>query len=117
MAISVQTRNKALNRMLQEKTTLYVSVPAPTATPGNAGLPYAEIVFNQASNGEITNANSVQIAVGANTTVDVVYISTIQLTNETADNNVLRIPLTGEDVEIYNENGIYLIGTITIGLS
>lgn len=117
MAISVQTRNKALNRMLQEKTTLYVSVPAPTGAPGSVDLPRAEIVFNQASNGEITNANSVQIAVGQNTTVDVVYISTDVLTNGTTGNNVLRIPLTGEDVEIYNENGIYLIGTITIGLA
>jgi len=117
MAISVQVRNKALNRMLQEKTTLYVSVPTVNNAPGSADLPRAEIVFNQAGNGEITNANSVQIAVGADTTVDVVYISIDTLTNETADNNVLRIPLTGEDVEIYNENGIYLIGTITIGLS
>lgn len=117
MAINVQTRNKALNRMLQEKTTLYVSVPTVNNAPGSADLPRAEIVFNQAGNGEITNANSVQIAVGANTTVDVVYISTSILRNETTGNNVLRIPLTGEDVEIYNENGIYLIGTITIGLS
>lgn len=117
MAISVQTRNKALNRMLQEKTTLYVSVPTPTGAPGSADLPRAKIVFNQASNGEITNANSVQIVVGQYTTVDVVYISTTTLTNATTNNNVLRIPLTGEDVEIYNENGIYLIGTITIGLA
>lgn len=117
MAINVQTRNKALNRMLQEKTTLYVSVPTPNNAPGSADLPRAEIVFNQASNGQITNANSVQITVSQNTTVDIVYISTDILTNETQDNNVLRIPLTGEDVEIYNENGIYLIGTITIGLS
>lgn len=117
MAISVQVRNKALNRMLQEKTTLYVSVPTVNNAPGSADLPSAEIVFNQAGNGEITNTNSVQIAVGQNTTVDVVYISTTQLTNATTSNNVLRIPLTGEDVEIYNENGIYLIGTITIGLS
>jgi len=117
MAINVQVRNKALNRMLQEKTTLYVSVPTVNNAPGSADLPRAEIVFNQAGNGEITNANSVQIAVSANTTVDVVYISTTTLRNETTGNNVLRIPLTGEDVEIYNENGIYLIGTITIGLA
>ena len=117
MAISVQTRNKALNRMLQEKTTLYVSVPTINNALPSADLPSAEIVFNQAGNGEITNANSVQIAVAQNTTVDVVYISTGTLTNQTVGNNVLRIPLTGEDVEIYNENGIYLIGTITIGLA
>lgn len=116
MAINVQTRNKALNRMLQEKTTLYVSVPTVDGAPGSADLPRAEIVFNQANNGEITNANAVQITVAQNTTVDTVYISTTQLTNATSGNNVLRIPLTGEDVEVYNENGIYLIGTITIGL-
>lgn len=115
MAISVQTRNKALNRMLQEKTTLYVSVPTSDDTPG-AIFPNALIEFNQASGGEITNANAVQIAVGANTTVHTVYISTVTLQSSSTSNNVLRIPLTGDDIEIYNENGIYLIGTITIGL-
>lgn len=116
MAINVQTRNKALDKLLSEKTTIYVSIPSHSPSPSDS-LPNAVIKFGSATGGKTTNNNAIQIVAPQGTTIDKIYLSTTQLTNQTIGNEFARIELTGEDIETYETNGIYLINTIRVELN
>lgn len=119
MAISQNTKRKALDRLLNEKTTIYVSIPSNSPNP-SADLPNAVINFGSASGivggAEAKNTNAIQIVAAEGTIIDKIYLSTTPLTNQTTGNEFARIELTDDDIETYDTNGIYLINTITIQL-
>lgn len=116
LSLSNQTKNKGLNNAFKP-TTLYVSIPTVPGAPGSADLPNAEILFNPASNGLINLAMSVQLVVQEGTVVDRVFLSTTPLTNATTNNNLHMIVLTGEDIETYENNGVYIINSINVGVN
>lgn len=116
LQLSNTTKNKGLNNVFRPET-LYAMIPTIYDAPGSADLPRAEITFNVANNGQISLAAPVQLVVQAGTTVDAVYLHTSALINDTADDALVRIDLTGDDVETYDNNGVYIINTINVTIN
>ena len=116
LQLSNTTKNKALGNVFRP-STLYVMIPAVDGALQSADLPRAEITFNAATNGQISLSTAVQLAVAAGTTVDAVYLHTSGLTVGTAGNALVRIDLTGDDVETYENNGVYIINTINVAIN
>lgn len=121
LQLSNTLKNAMLDSSFKPSGTFYVSAGNDKATE-SVILPHAEIVFNSASNGTISLAAAVQIAIPAGTNVDSVFLSTIPITNAMVDdvneeNSIYKIDLTGEDNEIYTDNGIYIVNTINISVN
>lgn len=116
LQLSNTTKNKGLNNVFRP-STLYVMIPTVDGAPQSSDLPRAEIAFNAASNGQISLAAAVQLAVQAGTTVNEVYLHTSALTKATAGNALVRIDLTGDDVEVFDNNGVYIINTINVAIN
>lgn len=116
LQLSNLTKNKGLNYIFRQ-STLYALIPTVDGAYNSADLPRAEIAFNVASNGQISLAAPVQLAVQSGTTIDAVYLHTTPLTNATKDNALVRIDLTGDDVETYDNNGVYIINTINVAIN
>ena len=116
LQLSNTTKNKSLNNLFRP-ATLYALIPTVDGAPQSADLSRAEITFNVANNGQISLAAAVQLVVQAGTTINVVYLHTSPLTNATIDNALVRIDLTGDDVETYDNNGVYIINTINVAIN
>ena len=116
LQLSYVTKNKCLNNVFRP-STLYVMIPTVDGASQSTDLPRAEISFKLAVNGQINLSAPVQLAVQAETTIDVVYLHTSPLTKATVGNALVRIDLTGDDVEVYDNNGIYIINTINVAIN
>lgn len=116
LQLSNTTKNKGLNNVFRP-STLYAMIPMVDGAPHSADLPRTEITFNVATNGQISLAAAVQLVVQAGTTINVVYLHTSPLTNATLGNALVRIDLTGDDVETYDNNGVYIINTINVAIN
>lgn len=116
LQLSNTTKNKGLNNLFRP-STLYAMIPTIDGAPQSADLPSAEITFNVANNGQISLAAAVQLVATSGTTIDKVYLHTSPLTNATKDNALVRIDLTGDDVETYENNGVYIINTINVAIN
>jgi hypothetical protein len=116
LEVSIETKNHCLNKAFRNGT-FYLSIPAPQGSPGSAGLPNAQASFNVANNGMISLASTVQFAVPAGTNVNMVYISNVQLSNNSASNLYDIIDLEGDEIGDFTEAGIYLISAINISLT
>ena len=117
LQLSNLTKNKGLNNVFRPVTSLYVMIPTVDGAGENIDLPREEIVFNVANNGQISLAAPVQLVVEAGTTIDMVYLHQGPLINAIKDNALVRIELTGDDVEVYDNNGIYIINTINVAIN
>lgn len=116
LQLSNTTKNKGLNNVFRP-STLYAMIPAVYSAPQGTDLPRAEITFNVANNGQIGLAAAVQLVVQAGSTVDRVYLHTSPLTVGSTQNALVRIDLTGDDQEIYDNNGVYIINTINVAIN
>ena len=116
LELSSTTKNRCLNNVFRP-STLYVMIPTVDGAPQSTDLPSAEITFNNAANGQISLAAPVQLTVQAGTTVNAVYLHTDILTNATVGDALVRIDLTGDDVETYDNNGVYIINTINVAIN
>ena len=116
LQLSNATKNKGLNKVFRP-STLYVMVPTVDDAPQSTYLPRAVITFNEANNGQISLAAPVQLSVQAGTTIDVVYLNTTSLTKNTVNTALARIVLTDDDVEVYDNNGVYIINTINVAIN
>lgn len=116
LQLSNTTKNKGLNNLFRP-STLYAMIPTVDGALQSADLPRAEIAFNVANNGQISLATAVQLVASSGTTINAVYLHTSPLTNETKQNALVRIDLTGDDVETYDNNGVYIINTINVAIN
>ena len=116
LQLSNTTKNKGLNNVFRP-STLYAVIPTVDGAPQAADLPRAEITFSVANNGQIGLTVAVQFVVPSGTTINVVYLHTSPLTNATIENALVRIDLTDDDVETYDNNGVYIINTINVAIN
>lgn len=116
LQLSETIKNKSLNNLFRPET-LYASIPTTDGAPQSADLPRAVINFNAASNGQISLTSPVQLVVSAGTTINRVYLHTSGLTGATTGSALVRIDLTGDDVERYDNNGVYIINTINVAMN
>lgn len=116
LQLSNTTKNKGLNNVFRP-STLYAMIPTIDGAPQEADLPRAEITFNVANNGQISLATAVQLVAQSGTTINAVYLHTSPLTNATLNSALVRIDLTGDDVETYENNGVYIINTINVAIN
>ena len=116
LQLSNTTKNKGLNNVFRP-STLYAMIPAIDGAPEHADLPRTEITFSVANNGQISLATAVQLVATSGTTINKVYLHTSPLTNATVNNALVEIRLTGDDVETYENNGVYIINTINVAIN
>lgn len=116
LQLSDQTKNKGLNNVFRP-STLYVMIPAVDSAPNSTDLPRAVINFNHANYGRNVITVPVQLAVERNTTIDAVYLHTSPLTKGSSFNALVKIELSGDDVEVYDNDGVYIINTINVAIN
>ena len=116
LEVSMEVKNHCLNKAFRGET-FYLSIPAVQGSQGSAGLPNVQASFNVASNGMVSLANPVQFAVPAGTKVNMIYISNVELSNNSASNLRDIIDLEGDEIVDFTEAGIYLISAINISLT
>ena len=116
LQFSNTTKHNGVNNVFRP-STLYVMIPTVDGEGGEIDLPRALINFNVANNGQISLTSAVQLVVQSGSTINAVYLHTIPLTNATKGNALVRIDLTGDDVETYDNNGVYIINTINVAIN
>lgn len=118
LEIDMEVKNRLLNKPFVEAGTLYLSIPSAPGTSESSYLPNVEIAFDESTNGMLKLSSPVFIVAPSNTTVNMLYISTIKLTNSNIyDLEYDAIRITGEDIVTYDTNGIYVVEEINIGIA
>lgn len=116
LQLSNATKNKGLNNVFRADT-FYAMIPTVDGAGPGAYLPSAPITFSVANNGQISLASPVQLVVEAGTTIDKVYLNSTPISNNLIGTARVRIDLTGDDVETYENNGVYIINTINVAIN
>lgn len=121
LQLSNIAKNQALEKVIRPTgTSMYVMIPAPSSASNSTALPIERIIFGSASNGTISLTRSVQLTVASGTKIDKVYLndSSTPLTKASAASGaLLTINLTNDDIEEYDNNGVYIINTLNIALN
>ena len=117
ISLSITIRNSALNDAFKP-ANIYLQIPNQVGETNDLWQP---AVFANASGGTISLATPVQFAVpsqGASTptVIDRVNIVTVSGGQATSDQIVARINLEGDEIETFEENGVYIIDEIHITL-
>jgi len=117
ISLSVTVRNNALNDAFKP-TNIYLQIPGQVGSPEDLWQP---ALFSEASNGTISLATPVQFAVpsqgsGAPTIINRVDIVTVSGGSASSDYIVARINLEDDEIETFEENGVYVIDEIHITL-
>ena len=116
ISLSVTVRNSALNDAFKP-ANIYLQIKGQVGSPENLVQP---ALFSNASNGTISLATPVQFAVpsqgpGAPTVINWVDIITVS-SGPSSDEIVARINLEDDEIETFEENGVYVIDEIHITL-
>ena len=117
ISLSVTVRNSALNDAFKP-ANIYLQIPNQV---GSAQDLWQPALFANASGGTISLATPVQFAVPSQgelnpTVIDRVDIVTVSGGSAPNNNIVARINLESEEIETFEENGVYIIDEIHITL-
>ena len=117
ISLNVTIRNSALNDAFKP-ANIYLQIPNQPTIPNDLWQP---ALFSNASGGTISLATPVQFAVpsygaGNPTVIDRVDIVTVVGGSAPSNNRVATINLEGDEIETFEENGVYIIDEIHITL-
>ena len=117
ISLSVTIRNSALNDAFKP-ANIYLQIPSQV---GETHDLYQYALFANATGGTISLATPVQFAVPSQgaldpTVIDRVDIVTVGGGSAQTNNLVARINLEGDEIETFEENGVYIIDEIHITL-
>jgi hypothetical protein len=117
ISLSVTVRNSALDDAFRP-TNIYLQIPNQVGSPSDLWQP---ALFLEASNGTISLATPVQFAVPsqgseAPTIINRVDIVTVSGGSASSNSIVARINLEDDEIETFEENGVYVIDEIHITL-
>ena len=117
ISLNVTIRNDALNNAFKP-ANIYLQIPNQLGSPSDLWQP---ALFANASGGVISLATPVQFAVSSAgalnpTVINRVDIVTVSGGSAPTNNIVARINLEGDEIETFEENGVYIIDEIHITL-
>src|SRR5690554_3958613 len=117
VALNVTIRNSALNDAFKP-ANIYLQIPNQVGSAQDLSQP---ALFANASGGVISLATPVQFAVPSQgelnpTVIDRVDIVTVSGGSAPSNNIVARINLENDEIETFEENGVYIIDEIHITL-
>ena len=117
ISLNVTIRNDALNNAFKP-ANIYLQIPNQVGSPSDLWQP---ALFANASGGVISLATPVQFAVPSAgalnpTVINRVDIVTVSGGSAPTNNIVSRINLEGDEIETFEENGVYIIDEIHITL-
>ena len=119
ISLSVTIRNSALNDAFKP-ANIYLEIPNIDQIGQPPNL-YQPALFANATNGTISLATPVQFAVPSLGALNPTVIDMVQIVTGTGgdtppDYIVARINLEGDEIETFEENGVYIIDEIHITL-
>lgn len=113
LSVSVTVKNTALENAFKP-ANIYLQIPNQVGSPSELWQP---AVFANASGGVISLATPVQFAVPSAGALNPTVINRVDIVTVIGGTDlVARINLEGDEIETFEENGVYIIDEIHITL-